>query len=186
MKSNSGRKISLSLALAMVLGVSPLASAAAGDLGVGSTALGKIIVNGKGMTAYYYQLDTPNSGVSTCTGGCLIHWPAITSAAAIPQVVGITAKISIIPSTKQILVDGRPIYTYAGDQKVGDTNGQGIGGIWYAISPSGVELNAAGLVKEKSSPRPTTTHSKSGAKPKVKASHKPNPKKTPTNSYYGR
>ncbi len=178
--------------LTLLVGVNTISpvSAAGGDLGVGTTTLGTIIVDGKGMSAYYYLPDVPNSGVSSCTGGCLIHWPAITSTSVTPLVQGVTAKVSVIPTSNQILINGRPIYTFAGDQKVGDVNGQGIGGVWYVISPAGVELNPTELAKEGSqpsaSPTPTSTPTahKVTTKPKVKSKKKVKPKKV--SSYYGR
>ena len=178
--------------LTLLVGVNTISpvSAAGGDLGVGTTTLGTIIVDGKGMSAYYYLPDVPNSGVSSCTGGCLVHWPAITSTSVTPLVQGVTAKVSVIPTSNQILINGRPIYTFAGDQKVGDVNGQGIGGVWYVISPAGVELNPTELAKEGSqpsaSPTPTSTPTahKVTTKPKVKSKKKVKPKKV--SSYYGR
>ena len=119
------------------------------------------------------------------------HWPAITSTSVTPLVQGVTAKVSVIPTSNQILINGRPIYTFAGDQKVGDVNGQGIGGVWYVISPAGIELNAAEIAKESAkpsaspSPTPTITH-RSTPKPKVQVTKKPKPKKSKVNSYYGR
>ncbi len=118
------------------------------------------------------------------------HWPAITSTSVTPLVQGVTAKVSVIPTSNQILINGRPIYTFAGDQKVGDVNGQGIGGVWYVISPAGVELNPTELAKEGSqpsaSPTPTSTPTahKVTTKPKVKSKKKVKPKKV--SSYYGR
>ena len=32
---------------------------------------------------------------------------------------------------------GRPLYTYAGDTSTGVANGQGSGGVWYVVAPSG-------------------------------------------------
>ena len=183
-------KLSLGFALFMLAGTASVATAAGSDLGVGATSLGNIIVDGKGMTAYYYQPDVPNSGVSSCTGGCLVHWPAITSTTATPVVSGITATITVIASSNQIVVNGRPIYTFAGDAKIGDVNGQGIGGIWYVVSPAGVELTPSEIAKEKNvpsaTPKPKTT--KPAKKSKAKAKHKvvPKPKKTPGSSYYGK
>lgn len=188
-------KISLSIAVIMLLSTPTISSATGNDLGVGTTSLGKIIVDGKGMTAYYYQPDLPNSGVSTCTGGCLAHWPAITAASSTPVVLGISAKITVITGTNQIVVNGRPIYTFAGDQKAGDTNGQGIGGVWYVVSPAGVELTPSEIAKESTAPAatatPTPTHPKVTAKPKAKIVKKTKakamakPKKTGS-SYYGK
>ncbi|HEY4899090.1 MAG TPA: hypothetical protein VIH79_05155 [Candidatus Nanopelagicaceae bacterium] len=188
MKRSLIGKLPLGFALIMLAGTVSVATAAGGDLGVGTTSLGNIIVDGKGMTAYYYQPDVPNSGVSTCTGGCLVHWPAITSASATPVVSGITATVTVIASSSQIVVNGRPIYTFAGDSKPGDVNGQGIAGIWYVVSPAGVELTPSEIAKEKSAATPKPKATKPAKKPKAKAKHKvvPKPKKTSGASYYGK
>ena len=186
-------KLSLGFALIMLAGTASVATATSGDLGVGTTSLGNIIVDGKGMTVYYYQPDVPNSGVSTCTGGCLAHWPAVTAYGMTPAVSGITAKITEIATSQQIVVNGRPIYTFAGDSKPGDTNGQGIGGIWYVVSPAGVELTPSEIAKEKSAstpapvmtPKPKT--SKHATKPKAKHKVAPKVTKSPSSkNYYGR
>jgi hypothetical protein len=44
----------------------------------------------------------------------------------------------------QVTYDGHPLYLYEGDQKPGDTNGQGItafGAAWYALSPAGNQVS---------------------------------------------
>lgn len=196
MKSSLTQRLSFAMVLLVAIGVGSAASASGADLGVASTSLGKVIVDSKGMTAYFYQPDVPNSGVSSCTGGCLSNWPAITAATATPSVTGITAKVTVISGTNQLVINGRPIYTFVGDQKPGDTNGQGIEGIWYAVSPAGIELTPAEIAKEKapiskSKPKVTTHRSNSsgksaGNKKVLKKKVAPKPSKTPTNSYYSR
>lgn len=112
-----------------------------------STTLGSVIVNGDGRTAYFFDHDTANSGKSACTGGCSSTWPAITSPSKTPAVTGVTGTIGTIPDdagTFQVTVDGMPIYTYSGDSASGDTNGQGIGGIWWAAGADGKEIKAGG------------------------------------------
>ena len=107
-----------------------------------STSLGTVVVDGKGMTAYFYDQDVKGSGKSTCTGGCAAAWPAIESDAAKPTVSGVTGTVGTITGVDgklQVTVDGRPIYTYAGDSKAGDVTGQGVGGVWYAVNPDGSE-----------------------------------------------
>ena len=39
--------------------------------------------------------------------------------------------------TKQLVVNGHPLYAYSGDTKAGDENGQGIAGKWYYVSDKG-------------------------------------------------
>jgi hypothetical protein len=41
-------------------------------------------------------------------------------------------------------VVGPPLYRYAGDAAPGDTNGQGVGGSWYAITPQGKKATSGG------------------------------------------
>ena len=39
--------------------------------------------------------------------------------------------------TTQITYDGHPPYTFRKDSAPGDTNGQGVNGTWYVVSPGG-------------------------------------------------
>ncbi len=52
------------------------------------------------------------------------------------------ANAATIGSTAQgqVTYNGHPLYTYAGDTKPGDTNGQNLdqfGAEWYVLSPAG-------------------------------------------------
>jgi len=116
--------------------------AGGGTIATASTSLGTIIVDGKGLTAYYYDKDTPGAGTSACTGGCAAAWPAVEAGTTESDVVGVTGKVGTITGVDgkpQITIDGRPIYTYAEDTKPGDVTGQGVGGVWYAVNPDGSE-----------------------------------------------
>jgi predicted lipoprotein with Yx(FWY)xxD motif len=117
-----------------------------GDAAVATTSLGAVVVDGKGMTAYYYDNDTANSGASSCTGECAGLWPAIESSSTTPQVSGITGTVATITGVdggNQITINGRPIYTFANDKAAGDVNGQGVLGVWYVVSPAGDEMKTA-------------------------------------------
>lgn len=106
------------------------------------TSLGTVVVDGKGMTAYFYDEDVKGSGKSTCSGGCAAAWPAIESDTAKPAASGVTGEVGTITGVDgklQVTVDGRPIYTYAADAKPGDVTGQGVGGVWYVVNPDGTE-----------------------------------------------
>jgi len=113
------------------------------DAATASGKLGQIIVDGKGMTAYVWDKDTANSGVSACTGPCATLWPAITSTSASPTVTGITGTVATITGVnggKQITINGLPIYAFSKDTKPGDTNGQGVLNIWHVLSPAGEKI----------------------------------------------
>lgn len=128
----------------------PASSTVAGSqpsvaLKTGQAALGTIVVNGQGMTAYVFDKDTANSGTSACTGPCIALWPAITSPTASPQVNGVTGKVATIAlpnGTRQVTVNGLPLYTYTPDTKPGEDAGQGYGGIWWVVGPDGNKVAA--------------------------------------------
>ena len=116
----------------------------AADLSTAETSLGTIVVDGKGMTAYYFTKDTKDSGVSACTGDCATAWPAIESASDTPTVDGVTGTVGTIPAAdggKQITINGMPIYTFAKDTAAGDVNGQDANGVWYVIAPDGTMID---------------------------------------------
>jgi predicted lipoprotein with Yx(FWY)xxD motif len=117
-----------------------------GGLGVADSALGKIIVDGSGRTAYYFTKDQPNSGKSACSGDCLVAWPPITTSAESPTGEGITAKLGTITlddGTMQVTVNGMPIYLFANDTAPGEVKGQGVGKVWYVIAPDGTMITKA-------------------------------------------
>jgi predicted lipoprotein with Yx(FWY)xxD motif len=114
------------------------------DIGTSTSPLGRIVVDGKGMTAYVFDKDTPGSGKSACTGACARKWPAITSSSDQPKVDGVTGKVGTIAGAdgaKQVTLEGMPLYTYADDSDVGDAQGQGKGGIWWVVSPAGEKIS---------------------------------------------
>jgi predicted lipoprotein with Yx(FWY)xxD motif len=121
-------------------------SSASGDLAVASTKLGKIIVDSKGMTAYYFTKDQANSGKSVCSGPCLVAWPSISATSDTPKGTGITAKLGTITrddGSKQVTVNGMPIYLWQKDKAPGDVTGQGVNKVWYVVAPDGKMITTA-------------------------------------------
>ena len=119
-------------------------SEAAGPLTTASTDLGDVLVNADGMTVYVFTNDT--DGVTTCTDACAETWPAVTADSAdLPE--GLDAAIFSVSEapdgTFQLAADNQPLYTFSGDTAAGDTNGQGIGGAWFAVGPDGNMLKDA-------------------------------------------
>ncbi|MET9466362.1 SCO0930 family lipoprotein [Streptomyces sp. NPDC006544] len=102
--------------------------------------LGDHIVDGNGMTVYRFKPDTAWPMVSKCEGDCVAKWPVVPpvdQAAA----KGIIEKNYLVlnrpDGKKQQTVNCWPVYTFTGDKKAGDINGQGVGGTWYAVAPDG-------------------------------------------------
>lgn len=124
------------------------ATAAAGSavLGVGDSALGKVVVDGRRMTAYYYTQDTANSGKSACVGPCGTLWPPITATSDTPTVDGVTGTVGTIAlpdGSRQVTVNGLPVYRYTKDSAPGDVNGQGVKGVWYVLSADGAMVTSS-------------------------------------------
>ncbi|CCK25778.1 hypothetical protein BN159_1399 [Streptomyces davaonensis JCM 4913] len=108
--------------------------------------LGEIVVDKNGMTVYRFMKDEAwPEPVSNCTGACLEKWPVVEPVAN-NDTKGVQKKglMSFTRSdgAKQQTVNCWPIYTFAGDKAPGDTNGQGVGGTWYAVAPDGKPIGA--------------------------------------------
>ncbi|MFD4337635.1 SCO0930 family lipoprotein [Streptomyces anulatus] len=108
--------------------------------------LGDIVVDGRGMTVYRFTKDSAWPMKTACTGDCLKKWPVVAPMAK-NAVDGVTTKGFVTfdrpDGVKQQTIDCWPIYTFAGDAKPGDTNGQGVGGTWYAVSPDSELVGAS-------------------------------------------
>ena len=100
--------------------------------------------------------------MSTCSGACATDWPPVTTTGKPRPAAASRLRWSERPrgpTAKQVTYNGHPLYRYVGDQKAGDTNGQGVsafGARWYAVSPSGsaVTPSGSGSGRSYSYPRP--------------------------------
>jgi len=122
------------------------ASATATELKVAESKLGPIVVDGKGLSVYYFTKDTKDSGTSACTGGCLTAWPPVTTTAAAPSAEGVTGTLGTITTPdgkKQVTINGMPIYYFEKDKAAGDVLGQGVNSVWYLVAPSGEMITTA-------------------------------------------
>ena len=113
--------------------------------------LGTIIVNSKGFTLYRFDADSNHPPASHCSGTCAALWTAAPAANAktLKAVKGIDHKL--IGSVeraggggKQMTIAGWPVYTYTKDSKAGQTNGQGVDGTWWAVTPTGAKAGMPG------------------------------------------
>jgi predicted lipoprotein with Yx(FWY)xxD motif len=112
-------------------------------LGVAQTSLGKVLVDGRGMTLYVLSADGKDQ--STCSTQCLQFWPAA-APAGVGKLAATSGRTTTPDGTPIATVDGHPVYTFSQDQKPGDVNGEGInefGGTWYAASPTGQPVTGA-------------------------------------------
>jgi predicted lipoprotein with Yx(FWY)xxD motif len=120
--------------------------ASGATVAVASSRLGEILVDAQGRTLYAFTKDKGDQ--SACSGECATNWPALTGTAT----AGTGAQASLLSTsmqpngTSQVTYDGRPLYHFAGDAKPGDTNGQGVGDVWFVLTADGalVQEKAAG------------------------------------------
>jgi len=106
-----------------------------------SSDFGSILVDGEGLSLYLFTNDTQDSGTSTCTGECLVEWPALTTEGDPVAGEGVDATllstITRDDGSLQVTYNGWPLYYFHEDAAPGDTNGQGLGGVWFLVSPEG-------------------------------------------------
>jgi predicted lipoprotein with Yx(FWY)xxD motif len=106
-----------------------------------SAEFGPILVDGEGMSLYLFTNDTQNSGTSTCADDCLAEWPPLLSDGDPVAGEGVDAAmlgtITRDDGTTQVTYNGWPLYYFADDTAPGDTNGQGLGDVWFLVTPDG-------------------------------------------------
>jgi predicted lipoprotein with Yx(FWY)xxD motif len=118
------------------------ASSTSATVDVRKTKLGQILVDAKGHSLYLFEQDKGTA--STCYGACASLWPPLTVSGSPKAGAGIAA--SKLATTKrkdgqaEVTYNGHPLYYYAGDQKPGDTTGEGLnqfGAPWDVLSTAG-------------------------------------------------
>jgi predicted lipoprotein with Yx(FWY)xxD motif len=126
----------------------PAASSGVATVKTASGDLGTFLVDAKGRTLYLWEADT--SSRSTCDGACAEAWPPLTTQGG-PKAAG-GADASMLGTTRradgttEVTYDGHPLYLFAGDQKPGDTTGQGSDGFgaeWYVVKPDGKAIEGS-------------------------------------------
>ncbi|TFE37120.1 hypothetical protein E3E14_30225 [Streptomyces sp. ICN441] len=103
--------------------------------------LDPVVVNGAGFTLYRFDKDTADPSKSNCSGECATTWP--------PYLVARGGKVFLDGIDKsaigfikrdgalQVTIGGWPVYLFNKDTKAGDTNGHGVGGTWFGVTPDG-------------------------------------------------
>ena len=116
-------------------------------------ALGKtVLVNRAGRTLYSLSAET--NGRFICTSGCVSTWhPLLVRRGQRPTGTHGLSTIRRPTGQIQVTYKGKPLYTFAGDQKPGDAKGEGFKdvGVWHAATVGG----SAGTAP--AAPQPMTT-----------------------------
>ena len=123
----------------------PAATTSSATVSAKSGPLGTILVNNKGDTLYLFQND--KTSTSTCNGSCAKQWPPLTVSGK--PTAGSNVKSNLLSTTtrsdgsKQVTYNGHPLYTFSGDKKPGQMNGQGLnafGANWYVVGTDGKQI----------------------------------------------
>ena len=123
----------------------PSSSGGASVVSTKTSSMGTFLVDASGRALYLWDAD--HDSKSTCTADCANDWPPLTTTGT-PKASG-GAKSSLLGTTKradgslEVTYAGHPLYTFAGDTKPGQTNGEGSNGFgapWWIVSTGGKAL----------------------------------------------
>ncbi|MFK8030099.1 MAG: di-heme oxidoredictase family protein [Gammaproteobacteria bacterium] len=85
-----------------------------------------------GFSVYVFDNDIGSEG-STCNGGCATNWPPVLVEDGVASGVSGLSTVTRDDGSLQVAYEGRPLYFFIGDTNSGDTNGQGVGGVWWLV-----------------------------------------------------
>jgi predicted lipoprotein with Yx(FWY)xxD motif len=118
-------------------------------VGVASSRLGRIVVDGTGRTFYLFEKDKNRR--SACYGQCATYWPPLLThgkpvarAGAKQSLLGTTRRAN---GSQQVTYGGHPLNRFALDSEPGQTKGEGLqdfGGSWDVVSPAGKKIESGG------------------------------------------
>ena len=92
---------------------------------------GLLVDSKNNMTLYTFDKDTM-ANKSECGAACLVAWPAF-MAPSNAKATGQFAAFQREDGSYQWAMKGKPLYFYANDTKVGDTDGDNKLGVWHVI-----------------------------------------------------
>jgi predicted lipoprotein with Yx(FWY)xxD motif len=97
-----------------------------------------VLTNAKGLTLYYFTADSATQ--SALSRNCLQVWPPLlfTGSGGPTSSTPLTGKLSVQTDINgnQIEYNGHPLYTFSGDSAPGQTNGEGLYGVWFVATPN--------------------------------------------------
>jgi predicted lipoprotein with Yx(FWY)xxD motif len=136
-------------------------AAAAAVLKTENTKIGTVLTDARGLTLYWFAMDTPAS--SACTGACAAAWPPVTGMPQLASGVALNGKLGEIKrpdGTMQATYNGHPLYAFQGDRAPGQTNGNGLTG--FGARWSVINLTSKSSAATAATPAPAATSSATG------------------------
>ncbi len=95
-----------------------------------------VLTNNQGLTLY--SLSVEKHGHFICTGTCVSTWiPLLVRPGVKPTGPVALGTVKRPNGKRQVTFNGRPLYTFDGDSRKGEANGEGFKdvGTWHAAAP---------------------------------------------------
>ncbi len=109
---------------------------------VAKTDLGKVLVTTKGNTLYAFDPDGTDTDASKCVDACADVWPAYTAKKKPKAGKGLDQSLIATGDGGQVAYNSHLLYEFSGDTEAGQTNGQGVGGVWHAVDADGEPITS--------------------------------------------
>ena len=97
-----------------------------------------LLTDATGKTLYYFTGDSATQ--SACSSSCAQMWPPLlfTSSGEPSSSASLAGKLSVQMDANgsQVEYNGHPLYTFSGDTARGQTNGEGLFGMWFVATPN--------------------------------------------------
>ncbi len=97
-----------------------------------------VLTNAQGLTLYYFTADSATQ--SAVSGNLAKIWPPqlFTGSGEPTSSTTLAGKLSVQTDVNgnQVEYNGHPLYTFSGDSAPGQTNGEGITGMWFVATPN--------------------------------------------------
>jgi predicted lipoprotein with Yx(FWY)xxD motif len=104
--------------------------------------IGEGVTDGKGWVLYRFSKDTASPPRSNCKGACAQKWPPVLSKDT-PQLANIPYEnvgwLLRGDGSRQLTLNGWPLYRYTGDAKPGQWKGQGVDDKWFVVLKNGAK-----------------------------------------------
>jgi len=117
--------------------------------------LGKILVDGKGMTLYVFMKDEPDK--SNCSGKCIENWPPLLIQGHPTLGEGVddsmVGTVTLADGSTVVTYDHMPLYTFIKDKAPGDITGQGSNDVWYVVAPDGKAVGKEATINVAEDPK---------------------------------
>jgi predicted lipoprotein with Yx(FWY)xxD motif len=161
------RLVARVVALALVAGVGVGAAFAATMTKNGTVQAahnrkyGSLLVTSSGLSLYHMTAE--RRGSIKCTGACARLWPPLIVSGGSRPTAGAGASASKLGTIKrpdgriQVTYNKMALYRYSLDTKAGNVKGQGVEGIWFAVTPAGKLATAGGTATTTTTSDTTTS-----------------------------